>query len=92
MRIALSPGQAEPQAVERVPLAIGEPLSPEEIERILARLPVLAVDPGDQVELRLPEDILPPPRPGVPWPWRPALQRRMRHGGSWLCSRRTRRR
>ena len=64
LRIALSPGQAEPQAVERLPVAVGEPLSPEEIERILARLPLLAVDPGDQVELRLPEDLLPPPRPG----------------------------
>jgi uncharacterized protein YfaS (alpha-2-macroglobulin family) len=62
--IGLSQGQAEPQVVEPAPLAVGEPLSTEEIEAILARLPALAVEPEDQVAFRLPEDLLPPPRPG----------------------------
>jgi uncharacterized protein YfaS (alpha-2-macroglobulin family) len=62
--IRLSEGQAQPQAVEPVTVAAGEPLTDEEIARILARLPALAVEPEDQVDFKLPEDLLPPPRPG----------------------------
>jgi hypothetical protein len=49
--INLSEGQAQPQATEAVPQATAEPLSPEEIEKILARLPALTMDLGDQVDL-----------------------------------------
>jgi uncharacterized protein YfaS (alpha-2-macroglobulin family) len=62
--IRLSQGQAQPQATEPVPTATGEPLTDEEIEQILARLPTPSVEPQDQVDFRLPEDLLPPPRPG----------------------------
>ena len=64
LRIRLSKGQAEPTAAEAIRLATGEPLSDEEIEEILARLPELDVDRGDSLDFRLPEDVLPPPRPG----------------------------
>ena len=62
--IRLSQGQAELQAAEFLPQTTGEPLSDEEIEQILARLPALAVGPEDQVDFKLPEDSLPPPRTG----------------------------
>jgi len=62
--IRLSEGQAQPQATEPVPVATGEPLSDKEIEQILARLPALAVEPEDRLDFKLPEDPLPPPRPG----------------------------
>lgn len=62
--ILLSAGQAQPEAVEPVSVAAGDPLSEEEIEQILARLPELITDPQDQVDFRLPEDLLPPPRTG----------------------------
>ena len=42
----------------------GEPLSDEEIEQVLARLPALEAEPVDQVAFRLPEESLPPPRTG----------------------------
>jgi hypothetical protein len=47
-----------------VPLATGEPLSDEEIENILARLPVLTGEPEDSVDFKLPDESLPPPRTG----------------------------
>lgn len=62
--ISLSEGQADPQDVEPIPTAIGEPLSEDEIERILERLPFLVVEPGDQEEFKLPAESLPPPRTG----------------------------
>jgi hypothetical protein len=62
--IRMSPGQAQPQAVEPTSVTTGEPLTDEEIERILARLPELAGEPEDQADFKLPEELLPPPRPG----------------------------
>jgi hypothetical protein len=50
--------------VEAVPLATGEPLSPEEIGLILARLPDLPLAPDEQTEFNFPQEVLPPPRPG----------------------------
>jgi hypothetical protein len=47
-----------------LPLATGEPLSPEEIELILARLPALPFVPDQQTEFNRPPEVLPPPRPG----------------------------
>ncbi len=64
LQIRLSEGQPQPQDEESVPVATGEPLTDEEIEAILARLPFLVVEPEDQVELKLPEESLPPPRTG----------------------------
>ncbi len=62
--IRLSEGQPEPEEDEPLPVATGEPLTEEEIEAILARLPDLALEPEDQVEFRFPAESLPPPRTG----------------------------
>jgi hypothetical protein len=62
--IGLSQGQAELQDVAFLPVTTGEPLSSEEVEQILARLPAFDVAPEDQVDFLLPEDSLPPPRTG----------------------------
>jgi len=62
--IRLSPGQAQPRAVVPLPVVTGDPLTQAEIEQILARLPALTPEPGDQGDFRLPGDPIPPPRPG----------------------------
>ena len=71
--IRLSEGQAQPQAVTPITLVPGTPLSPDEIQQILSRLPVLPVEPSDQVDFKLPADPIPPPRPGetIPQPFPP---------------------
>jgi uncharacterized protein YfaS (alpha-2-macroglobulin family) len=74
--IRLSEGQPQPQMIESVPLAAGQPLSDEETQLLLARLPTLAVAPQDQVEFKLGQEPLPPPRPGqtIQQPFPPASQ------------------
>lgn len=62
--IRLSEGQSQPQAVEPVPVATGEPLSPEEIGQILSRLPDLGTTPEDQSDFNLAQEPIPPPRTG----------------------------
>ena len=62
--IRLSEGQAGQQAAQSLPPTQGEPLPDDEIAAILARLPDLTAEPGDQVVLNLPADSPPPPRPG----------------------------
>ena len=63
--IELSEGQSQPQTtVEGLPATSGELLSSEEIGLILSRLPALTPDPDQQAEFNLPQEILPPPRPG----------------------------
>src|SRR5512138_2978234 len=62
--IRLSEGKAHPQTAVSIPLATGDPLTPEEIQRILSRLPDLPVDPSTQVEFKLPTAPIPPPRTG----------------------------
>ena len=64
LKITLSDGGAQPQEVVPLPLATGEPLSLEEINNILLRLPPLAIEPDDRQAFKLPEEILPPPRTG----------------------------
>lgn len=64
MKILLSEGQSQPQQRERLPLTQGDPLSDEEIAKILARLPGLETDSADQVDFKFPTELLPPPRPG----------------------------
>ncbi len=65
MNIRLSEGKPGAPTVETRPVATGQPLSPEETDQILARLPVLAPLPEEQVDFKLPEELLPPPRPGT---------------------------
>ena len=62
--IKLSDGQPQPETVETLATATGEPLSPEEIELILSRLPALPMLLIEQTEFNLPKEVLPPPRPG----------------------------
>jgi alpha-2-macroglobulin len=62
--IGLSEGQPQPQAVEPLPVMAGDPLSEEQIEQILARLPGLAMEPEDQVDFQIALDPIPPPRTG----------------------------
>ena len=50
LQVSLSDGQAEPDQVEAIPLATSEPLSDDEIEQILVRLPSLMVDSSDEVD------------------------------------------
>lgn len=64
MDIRLSEGMPQPQGIETPPPAVGEPLSADEIARLLARLPALEADPADQTAFQLPPELLPPPRPG----------------------------
>jgi len=64
MNILLSEGQSQPEQVERPPLATGDPLSDEEIARILARLPGLEPGSAQQADFKFPTELLPPPRPG----------------------------
>lgn len=64
MNILLSEGRSQPEQVERLPQATGDPLSEEEIARILARLPGLEAGSAQQVEFKFPTELLPPPRPG----------------------------
>ncbi|MBT3390794.1 MAG: hypothetical protein HN413_10310 [Chloroflexi bacterium] len=62
--VMLSDGQPRPQSVEPLPVAAGEPLGNADLARVLARLPELATTPADQLDFNLPDDVLPPPRPG----------------------------
>jgi len=62
--IHLSEGQQKPQAYEPLPVASGEPLTEEEISAILDRLAELPPATELQTDLKLPEELLPPPRPG----------------------------
>ena len=41
-----------------------EPLTEEEIDQILARLPDLPEDAAEQVDFQLPQEPIPPPRTG----------------------------
>ncbi|MCD4753926.1 MAG: hypothetical protein K8R40_12715, partial [Anaerolineaceae bacterium] len=62
--IVLSEGSSTPQQIIPIEPVKGEPLTQAEIDVILARLPVMEMQPDDQVEFKLPPEVLPPPRPG----------------------------
>jgi uncharacterized protein YfaS (alpha-2-macroglobulin family) len=62
--IRLSEGQEQPEVTEPLVPGTGEPLSEVEIAPILARLPALEEEPDESQDFRLPEDPIPPPRPG----------------------------
>jgi len=64
LSISLSEGREQPQTVDTLPATNGEPLSPDEISQILARLPALPLDPSQQTSFNLPTESPPPPRPG----------------------------
>ncbi len=62
--VQLSEGQSQSQTVEPLPQATGVPLSDEEIDQVLARLPGLTVEPQDQSEFKLANEPIPPPKTG----------------------------
>ncbi|MDX1616333.1 MAG: Ig-like domain-containing protein, partial [Candidatus Promineifilaceae bacterium] len=64
LSIRLSQGQAQPQVREPLALTSGEPLSDQEIEALLARLPELIGETEDEQAFNLPAESPPPPRPG----------------------------
>ncbi|MCK4900621.1 MAG: hypothetical protein KAS38_17705, partial [Anaerolineales bacterium] len=64
LQVGLDEGQAQPLPVTPVPQVSGEPLSQQEVEQILLRLPALLIDSEDQLDFKLPEESLPPPRTG----------------------------
>ncbi len=65
LQIALSEGAEAPAVVEQPPLAPAEPLDDAAIQVLIERLPPLETATTDQVDFRLPEEVLPPPRPGA---------------------------
>jgi len=64
LKITLSDGSEQPGEFTPLPVKPGEPLSLEEINNILLRLPPLASEPDDRQAFKLPEEVLPPPRTG----------------------------
>ena len=62
--IRLSEGQEQPQDYQPLPVATGELLTDEEIAAILDRLSELPPATQLQTDLNLPDELLPPPRPG----------------------------
>ncbi len=62
--VILNEGQPQPTPAATLPVVTGEPLSDEETQRILNRLPVITVEPSQQVDFKLPGDPIPPPLPG----------------------------
>ena len=64
MTIVLSPGAEQPEQAEPHPVAATEPLSAEETQALLDRLPPLPVEVGDEQAFRLPPESLPAPRTG----------------------------
>ena len=63
--IRLSEGQALPDELIANPLVTGDPLTEDEIAQILARLPELTGEIADEQPFNLPDELLPPPRPGT---------------------------
>lgn len=63
--IRLSEGKALPDDFLANLLVTGDPLTDDEIAQILARLPELTGEISDQQPFNLPDEILPPPRPGT---------------------------
>ena len=62
---ALSEGQPEWDGGQaRPPLAAAKPLAPEQIQALLSRLPPIQEEASDIAQVRLPDQSLPPPRPG----------------------------
>ena len=63
---ALSEGRPDwDGGAARPPLAQTTPLTPEQVQTLLGRLPPVQAQEGDAEQVRLPDPILPPPRPGV---------------------------
>ena len=64
MRMLVSEGSEPRETQDRVEGAVGQPLSDQETEAILRRLPPMQGSLADIQEFRLPPETLPAPRPG----------------------------
>jgi alpha-2-macroglobulin len=64
LQFTLSAGSDQGGATEVLPPVPGQPLSAADTARLLDRLPPLQGQAGDTLELNLPKETLPPPRPG----------------------------
>ncbi len=62
--VQLSEGRPQAQSAQVTPVASGEPLSSAQIEQILARLPTLPAQPGDETPFKMAQGPIPPPRTG----------------------------
>ncbi|MBI9051723.1 MAG: hypothetical protein JEZ00_20035 [Anaerolineaceae bacterium] len=62
--VTLSEGQSVPYQSETLPSTDGVPLSEDEVQAILARLPAMTVEEILQEDFKLPGDPIPPPRTG----------------------------
>lgn len=65
LQITLSEGSEQLTTTETIALAPAEPLPADMVQTILDRLPPLETETTDQQAFRLPEELLPPPRPGA---------------------------
>ena len=63
--IEISQGAEQPPAREQVARATAEPLTPAQMQAVLARLQPLPASPGDAQAFAFPSAPLPPPRPGL---------------------------
>ncbi len=64
MRLALSAASEEPVVQASVALAASEPLTTDQTQAVLNRLPAMPTDPEQAQPFRLPPQTLPAPRPG----------------------------
>ena len=64
--LGLRLSEGKPSAEEFIPSTYveGEPLADEELVSLLTRLPALVADPANAVDFNLPDEVIPPPRPG----------------------------
>ena len=65
LQITLSEGSEQPAAPDRPAVAPTTPLDEAAVTTLLGRVEELTVEASDQVDFRLPQEVLPPPRPGV---------------------------
>jgi hypothetical protein len=63
--IGLSSGQPQQTTPIPMPVATGEPLTPEEVDNLFSRLPDLPLTPEEQTTFNYPVELLPPPKTGV---------------------------
>ncbi|MBT7326338.1 MAG: hypothetical protein HN855_14365, partial [Anaerolineae bacterium] len=64
LTFTLSNGSEEPTEFISSAYVKGDPLAGEELASLLARLPALVADPSDTTDFNLPDEVIPPPRPG----------------------------
>ncbi len=64
LTFTLSEGSETPDEIIPSAYVPGDPLPEQELAALLERLPALVADPADAVDFNLPDEVIPPPRPG----------------------------